>query len=337
MIAINDIHIGAIRSAGTTPASALALREYALLALAGMLECIDEDLVILGDLFDTYSVPMKDLLDTYTLLRDWLKRGHKLTLVPGNHDVSTDSAKMGSFQFMGKLLLDHPTVQYLPAGGWVSEGVYAIPHMPNQDIFNMELAKVPQCRFLLLHANYDNHFAKESDHSLNVSEDQAKESLAQTLVFAHEHATRIALNGKVWVMGNQFPMSISDCLDGSDKFMHQIAGDKINPIKVWDRKENYVEMDWRSPESTTANFIRFVGTASAEESAAAADTVARYRKGSEAFVVGNGVRVQTAEGQEQLEVESLEQVRAFDVMAALKNFLTEKEYEKLVRLPATNL
>lgn len=332
---LNDIHIGAIRSAGTTPASALALRKYALDSFSSLLDHINEDLVILGDLFDTYSIAMTDLLTTYQTLTRWLEKGHNLTLIPGNHDLSTDSAKMSSFQFMGQLLINHPNVQYISGGGWVDEkeGVYCISHVHNQDLFDMELAKVPPCKFLLVHCNYDNHFAKDSDHSLNLSEDQAKASKAETIVFAHEHAPRTLLGGKVVVMGNQFPMSISDCLDGHDKFMHQIAGDKINPIKVWDRKTEYVEMDWRSPEPTDAKFIRFVGSASAEESAAAADTVARYRKASEAFVVGNGIRVHTAEGQEQLEIESLEQVRSFDVMAALKNYLTEKEYGKIASLP----
>lgn len=336
MIAINDVHIGAIRSAGTTPASALALRKYALSEFESLLNHVNEDLVIVGDLFDTHSIPMTDLLATYQLLRKWLDKGFNLSLLPGNHDLSTDSAKMGSFQFMAQLLIDEPTVQYLSSGGWVDEdlGVYGIPHMPNQDIFDMELAKVPECKFLLVHCNYDNFFAKDSDHSLNLSEAQAKASKAETIVFAHEHAPRTALGGRVVIMGNQFPTSVSDCLDGNDKFMHQITGDKINPIKVWDRKTEYVEMDWRSPEHTTAKFIRFVGTATAEEAVAAADTIARYRKASEAFVVGNGVKVQGAEGQAQLEVESLEQVRAFDVMAALKNYLSEKEYAKLQNLQA---
>jgi metallophosphoesterase superfamily enzyme len=334
MLVINDLHIGAIRSAGTTPSSALALRRYALDSFSSLLDHTNEDLVILGDLLDAHSIPMQDLLETYLMLNKWLEKGHCLHLIPGNHDVSTDSSKLSSFQFLGKLLIDHPTVQYLQGGGWIDEedGIYAVSHVPNQDLFDMELAKVPECKFLLVHCNYDNHFAKDSDHSLNLSEEQAKVSKAGTIVFAHEHAPRKLLGGKVVVMGNQFPMSISDCLDGHDKFMHQIAGDKINPIKVWDRKTEYVEMDWRSPEPTDAKFIRFIGTASAEESAAAADTVARYRKASEAYVVGNGIRVQTSEGQKQLEIESLEQVRAFDVMAALKDYLTEKEYGKLQSL-----
>jgi len=333
MFILSDIHIGAIRSAGTTPSSALALRHYALARLSDLLTKVEEDLVILGDLFDTYSVPMSDLLVTYRMLESWVKnKNKKLTLIPGNHDLSTDSAKMSSFQFLGELLATVQGVKYLQGGGYVTENVYAISHVPNQDIFELEIAKVPKCEFLLLHANYNNNFAKESDGSLNLSEEQAKASKAGTIVFAHEHAPRKLLGGKVVVMGNQFPMSISDCLDGHDKFMHQIAGDKINPIKVWDRKTEYVEMDWRSPEPTDAKFIRFIGTASAEESAAAADTVARYRKASEAYVVGNGIRVQTSEGQKQLEIESLEQVRAFDVMAALKDYLTEKEYGKLQSL-----
>ena len=62
MIVINDVHLGAIRSAGTTISSALALREWMLEQFKSMLEVIDEDLVILGDLFDTYSIPAPDLL-----------------------------------------------------------------------------------------------------------------------------------------------------------------------------------------------------------------------------------------------------------------------------------
>lgn len=334
MIVISDLHIGAIRSAGTTPASALALRKYALANLADLMEHINEDCCVLGDLFDTYSVPMSDLLTTYQIFSNWLRKGYKLYGARGNHDASNDSSKMSSFDFLFALLSQNEKVACVTKGQWINEalGIYCVPHMVNTDLFDMELAKVPECKFLLVHCNYDNHFAKDSDHSLNLSEEQAKASKAQTIVFAHEHAPRKLLGGKVVVMGNQFPMSISDCLDGHDKFMHQIAGDKINPIKVWDRKAEYVEMDWRSPEPTDAKFIRFIGTASAEESAAAADTVARYRKASEAYVVGNGIRVQTSEGQKQLEIESLEQVRAFDVMAALKDYLTEKEYGKLQSL-----
>lgn len=334
MIVLNDLHIGVIRSAGTTPASALALRKYALSEFGSLLDHVDEDLTILGDLFDTYSIPMTDLLATYQLLVGWLEKGHRLYGVRGNHDASNDSSRMGSFDFLFALLSQNKNVTYVTAGQWLDKelGVYCISHVANTDIFDMELAKVPDCKFLLVHCNYDNFFAKDSDHSLNLSEAQAKACKAETIVFAHEHAPRKALGGKVVIMGNQFPTSVSDCLDGNDKFMHRITTDAVQPIKVWDRNTHYVEMDWRSPEPTTANFIRFVGTASAEEAAAAADTIARYRKASEAFVVGNGVKVQGAEGQAQLEVESLEQVRAFDVMAALKDYLTEKEYAKLQSL-----
>ena len=331
-VVINDLHIGTIRSAGTTPASALALRKYALESLKQMLDNIDENLVILGDLFDTYSVPMQDLLETYTLLSKWCAKGHCLTLVPGNHDLSSDSSKMSSFEFLSKLLLSQPNVQYIQGGDWVDDDIYAVSHVHNQDLLNLELSKVPKCRFLLLHANYDNHFAKESDHSLNVSEEQARTCKAEVVCFAHEHNTRTALNGKVYVFGNQFPMSISDCLDGHDKFMHQLDS-TVYPIKTWDRSTNYQELDWRNPQTSEAKFIRFVGSATAEEAAAASEVIARYRRTSQAFVVGNGVKVQSAEGQAELEVASLEQVRSFDVMSALKDYLTEKEYNKLQTLP----
>lgn len=333
-VVINDLHIGSVRSAGTTPASALALRKYALKSLETILENVSEDLIVLGDLLDTYSIPMSDLLETYRLLNRWLSKGYCLTLIPGNHDLSTDSSKLSSFEFLGRLLVEEPSVQYIQGGGWVYEkqGIYAISHVANQALLDLELSKVPKCRYLLLHANYNNHFAKESDNSLNISEEQAEQSKAEVLCFAHEHSTRTALKGKVYVFGNQFPMSIADCLDGHDKFMHRL-GKSIEPVQTWHRDANYAEIDWRNPVASEAAFIRFVGSAKAEEAAAAAEVIARYRRTSQAFVVGNGVKVQGAEGQVELEVASLEQVRAFDVMSALKDYLTEKEYSKLQNLP----
>jgi metallophosphoesterase superfamily enzyme len=331
MLIANDLHLGVLRSAGTTPSSAAALRQYALDSFEQLLARTDEHLVILGDLFDQYNVPMTDLLKTFKLLETWLQQGHKLTLMPGNHDLSTDSSKLGSFQFLGALLADVPQVTYIPLAGWVEKEVYAISHCVNQDEFNLQLSKVPECRYVLLHANYDNTFAVESDHSLNVSEQQAKDCKAQTLVFAHEHNHRKLLGGKVYVLGNQFPTSVSDCLSDQDKFMHRLTPDGIERIKFWDRATSYAELDWRNPTETTAQFVRFTGTATPEEGAAVADTIARYRKASDAFVVSNAVKI-GSEDRAEFEVQSLDQARSFDVMGALKKFLTEDEYSILEKL-----
>ena len=212
MIVIHDLLLGVQRSAGTTPASASALTVWMQQEFDNTLDRVNEDLVIVGDLFDTYQVPLRAVLATYTSLLNWLRKGHNLCLIPGNHDLSTDSSKLSSFQFLSQLLLDHPNVKYISGGGYVAEDVYAISHVPNEDLFDLELSKVPKCKYLLLHCNYDNNFAKESDHSLNISEEQCEKLPVEFVFFAHEHYYREELRGKVFIAGNQFPSSVSDCL-----------------------------------------------------------------------------------------------------------------------------
>lgn len=332
MIIINDLHVSAFRSAGATPASAAALRRYALDYFENMLNQADEHLVIQGDLYDTYSIPMSDLLRSYQILEAWLTKGHKLTLIPGNHDLSKDTSKLGSFQFLAGLLEGHQQVQYIQGAGWVADNVYAISHVTNQDEMDMLLERVPECRYLLLHTNYNNFHAQGSDHSLDVSEQQAKDSKAGTLVFAHEHNHRIELQGRVFVLGNQFPSSVADCLSPQDKYMHRLTADGVERIRTWSREGSYQELDWKNPEPSEAQFIRFTGTATSEEAAAVVDTIARYRKTSTAFVVSNAVHIGENSAMDEFTVTSLEQARSFDVMGALKKFLTDEEYTILENL-----
>ena len=81
---LNDVHLGANRSAGTTGPSKLALKRAMLAQFHALLP--NSDLMILGDLFDSYDVAISDLLDVHDVLSTWLAKGHKLFLVPGNHD-----------------------------------------------------------------------------------------------------------------------------------------------------------------------------------------------------------------------------------------------------------
>lgn len=332
MIVISDLHLGVLRSAGTTPTSALALTDWMHKQFNSILERVDEDLVILGDLFDTYQVPLRTVLATYNSLLKWLDKGHKLVAVPGNHDLSTDSSKLSSFQFLGQLLLDHPNFTYHSGGGFISDGVYAISHVTNQDLIDMELAKVPKCKYLLLHANFNNPFAKSSDHSLNVTAEQCESTPADTILFAHEHYYREELRGKVFIAGNQFPSSVSDCLHKDDKFMTRL-GDKPERLMTW-AKEGYAEIDWRNPEASDAQFIRFVGHCKPDEAAEMANVIAAYRRSSDAFVITNAVKVgEDTEGAE-LELKSLEEISKFSVMAALKDYLSEDDMKILESLNA---
>ena len=332
MIVIHDLHLGVQRSAGTTPASATALTVWMQQQFDSILDRVNEDLVILGDLFDTYQVSLRTVLATYTSLSDWLRKGHNLCLIPGNHDLSTDSSKLSSFQFLAQLLLEHPNVTYHSGGGFIADGVYAISHVTNQDLIDMELAKVPKCKYLLLHCNYDNNFAKASDHSLNISREQCENLPADVVFFAHEHYYREELRGKVFIAGNQFPSSVSDCLHKTDKFMTRLA-DKPERLMTW-AKKGYAEIDWRLPEESDAQFIRFVGHCKPDEAAEMANVIAAYRRSSDAFVITNAVKVgEDTEGAE-LELASLEAINKFNVMDALKEYLSVEDVKILESLNA---
>jgi hypothetical protein len=221
--------------------------------------------------------------------------------------------------------------------------------MPNQDCFDLELAKVPKVKYLLLHVNYNNNFAKESDHSLNLSEEQAKALPVEKIVFAHEHYARTALKGKVFVCGNQVPSSVSDCLDGRDKTLTILsASGEIESEVTWRSSDEttttavfagsmeaqtltictgsgFREMNWKNVQETVAQFVRFVGEAKPEEVAEMVSVIARFRKNSKAFVVSNAVKVLGSDGLVLQEAASLEEARAFDIMGALKKVLTEEQ------------
>lgn len=338
MIIIHDTHLGVQRSAGTTPDSAAALTGWMQEQFASILNRVDEDLIVLGDLFDTYQVPLKTVLDTMSLLSMWLEKGHKLYLIPGNHDLSTDSSKMSSFQFLGAVFKNHPRVVYQQGGGHITEDVYAISHVTNQDLFDLELSKVPKCKYLLVHANYDNNFAKESDHSLNMSREQVEAAPVEVVFFAHEHYYREDLRGKVFISGNQFPSSVSDCLHKTDKFMTRL-GDKPERIMTWATAGGiegggYAELDWRNPEASDAHFIRFIGSCKAEEAADMANVIAAYRKASKAFVVTNAVKVGSDTEGAELELDSLEAINQFSVMDALRDYLSADDIKILESLNA---
>ena len=331
MLVINDLHIAATRVAGTTPTSAAALKKFTLDSFESFMSGANESVLIAGDLFDVWQAGLSDVLRTYQILKAWLTKGHRLVVMAANHDLSTDSSKFGSLQFLMALLSDEPNVQFvIHAGAWVAEGMYCVPHVANSDLFDMELAKVPECEVLFLHANLDNPWACSSDHSLNVTREQLDKLPAKLVYFGHEHHARRL--GKAFVGGVQRPTSVSDCLDKKDKFAYRITGTTIEPIKTWDSATNYEEIDWRNPAPSTAQFIRFIGHATPAEAADMADVIARYRRSSEAFVVANAVKVgEDTEGNE-LALNSLEAISKFNVMEALRDHLAPEEFKVLENL-----
>lgn len=345
---VNDLHLGVIRSGGTTQESAAELRKWAMDQYRYLLPDGAGNVIINGDMFDTYMVPMSDLLDAYQITCDWLGSGDRtLTLIPGNHDLSKNSANIGSFQFLAHLLMARfpDKVVYLVGGNWINEddGLYAISHVPNQALFDLELDRVPEgVKTLLLHCNYDNTFACASDHSLNIMRDQAKVLVKRgvTLVLGHEHQGRTIMNDKVIIVGNQFPTSISDCLahgegqkDGT-KYLLEIDGEDMELIPTWTRGQavgGYAEADWQNPDVGNADFIRVTGQATAAQAAEVIKVISKLRQSLKAFVITNSVKIEGAGDDAEL-AESVEDIRSVNVIEMLLETLDEEQQVVVRRL-----
>lgn len=335
LLVLNDLHLGVQRSGGTTPESAQKLRDYMMGKYEGLLS-LGTHVVINGDFFDTFQVPTSSLLQAYLTTAEWLTaKGEKLYLLPGNHDLSKNSAMISSFELLAHFLMSRfpDKVEYLAGGNWIDEaqGVYGISHVPNQDAFEFELEKVPAgARYLLLHANLDNAFAAEKEHSLNLSREQAKALVKRglTVIMGHEHQGRTILGDKVVVVGNQYPSSVSDCLAHGDgqkdghKYCLEINGEDMELIPTWSANDNgggFDEIDWQDlGQGVLANkmFIRVTGAATAEQSAEVIKVVSKFRQTSNAFVITNAVKVEGVQDTDAL-AQSVEDIRLVNVVDLL--------------------
>lgn len=336
---INDLHLGAVRTGGTTPATAYQLRLDLLKQFEELLVSIDTDLCIGGDLFDGADISKQDLLRTYQCLDDWLVRtGKNLYALNGNHDLSKNSTNFSAFQFL-MALLQASEKRYAGLVLHVDEPMntthgYMIPHLANQDLFDLALAAVPECDYLFVHCNYDNKFAVEKDHSLNMSEEQAKAAPVRHIIFAHEHKARRALQGKVLIVGNQFPSSVSDCLEIVFKRMLVIENGEPQFVETWRAEGDYSEQDWRELKDE-GRFIRIIGQATAAEATQVVTTISKFRASAKALVITNAVKVEGVNDAEQLAL-SHEEITSFNVYEAVCETLTPDEVSKLEKLKAIN-
>lgn len=343
---INDIHLGAVRKGGTTPTSQEHLRDYMFVRFNELLTNGD-DLIIAGDLFDSFEIAPRDWILAYSLISHWcqVNLDHKLFLIAGNHDHSPKGSRASSFEMLTTVLLneyDNVVVIDVDECKLIKNNIWAIAHCSNQDMFDLKLAEVKEYLsegdFLILHANYANGFADQSDHSLNVKNDVAKEfaDAGITLVFAHEHQRKIAIPhgcregcAPVVIMGNQIPSSIADCLGNDAKFFHTISGSLLTETQFWSRQDEdgYAELDWRSLErgfTVNASFIRITGQASSNEAAEVVDAIHKFRLKASAFVVSNAVKIEGIVEIDELP-ETFEAAKKFDVMQFIYDQLDADE------------
>lgn len=347
MIVINDTHLGVNRAGGTTAVTFAALSAYTHEQFEGLLkkcqELKDKALLINGDLLDQFLVPNATLLRTYNALAAAISGGviEELYLARGNHDYHPSGDKLSSFNLLGELLTDtYPNnvfvinePQIIETSGFTAT---VLPHAPNQDIFNLWVKEVvgdPQ-PYLFVHANYDNGFAAESDHSLNMSAEQCAElrqAGVKRIIFAHEHQQAEKPDG-VLIVGNQFPTSVSDCLGNDFKRALQIEGDTITQFETWTKAGSYFECDWKQLDKVPekAQFVRVKGEASAQEASDVLDRVSRLRKLHGAFVITNAVVVD-GRALDVTALEAVEEVKLFDVQEYLLQNLDNDAQRDRVR------
>lgn len=352
MLALNDIHVGVQRQAGTTPNSQEALRSYLFTGFRGTVaSATDDHLIIVGDLFDQFEVPPRDWIETFFILFDWCAKGKTLTLVAGNHDWSPKAFRMSSFETLARTLersFPHG-VKNIMIDEWAHiEGGIALAHCSNQDIFELKLDEVLKAvkpgDFVFVHANFDNNFAVHSDHSLNVSRDRGYQfkDAGATLVFAHEHQARTELGGAVFVMGNQWPTSIADCKGNDYKYAHRfVKGQDIEKIMTWAAGNDLCEGSWAAGvrgfgevswrdlgdvDPDGAMFVRVIGDASSNEASEVINAIAKYRQKSSAFVVTNATKIDGVAHVEELP-ETFEATAKFEVVDFIRKSVTPEQFE----------
>ena len=353
MLVINDLHVGVQRKGGTTPQTQQALRNYIRHGLQWLLDNEDHEIAVNGDLFDAFTVDIVEVMKTYDIFAEWLEGGVRtLNMIQGNHDANPRGDKVSSFHLLCHFLKARfgNAVNVLDSGfaeiGFNpcdNGAVFCIPHMPNQDMFNIEVEKaINSVRvgsityYLLLHCNYKNTFAEHADHSLNLSDDQVGRLIMAgwNLVIAHEHVGYELRSGRVRVVGNQVPSSVSDCIGDDEKNALTIKDGVATYLPTWRSKGSFAEIDWRELDDADEGlkFIRVVGECTAEQSAEMVNAVATLRQKHGAFVISNAAKVDGLAAIEDGVADSLENLATFNVMDELAEVLTSEELDKVKAL-----
>ena len=338
---INDTHLGVTRTAGTTNTSATKLQSWMLRQFDSLLnQCRDSNLLINGDLFDRFEVDKGIEFCVYARLLVWLKENPRqvLFLSAGNHDLSKDSSRRSSFINLCKYLSIsgcQERVRIMEEGvNLIIDGVAVIPHIPNQELLeaNLEAAlQIEGLHTLFLHCNFDNHFASQTDHSLNLSAERAQQFAEKgvQLVLGHEHHGRHL--GNVRIIGNQIPSSIADCLDPNKiKQYAVLEGRELTLHDFMPVEDVFAEVDWQTDTLPDRQFIRVTGEATYEQASEVVQRIAEWRKSSDAFVITNAVKVGSLDTQTALpDVQSA----SFDVWKMLLEKLPEdlREFAEEVR------
>lgn len=334
-----DWHLGVKRGAGTTPATQEALKAYIRETLEAQLD--DMDHLICGDLFNDFTVDTAEVLAAYGIFDKWLtKYGRKLALVRGNHDYHESAGRLSSFDLLGAILGSQFPEQVTVVSAITEwKQFLLVPHLPNNEILNLEVERLSGVsgKIIVFHANVDNPFAAESQHSLNLTSEQVKQLVSQgnKVLCGHEHQFRSLVGGSCLVLGNSVPSSVADCL-GNDTKLFAVADGLDVTLHHHLRISNiFTEVRWTDLDSPSLDgklFIRVMGDCSSDQSSEMVNAVAKLRQKSKAFVVSSAVKIEGVAQMEGLADLSMESINKFDVLHALLEELTEQEQEVIKEL-----
>jgi predicted phosphodiesterase len=305
---LGDVHLGLRRTTGVTKQSLAAFTNWQFQYLHGFLmEVLPEDkpVLFMGDLFDSGSVDFGLVLRLIQLFESCTQQ---IYILRGNHDIMKDRTRLSALEFLGKVC-DQVTVIDEPI---ILDEYALVPHMPNQTLFNEAVMDCAgKAKVLITHANYDNEFTENSDHSLNLSPAQARRF--DFVVCGHEHAPR--KDNNVFLTGGLFPTKVEEA---ADRIVWSLSPDEIRELTRFSPR--YADVYWRDLDDTrpdVADFICVTGEAPPDEASAFIMALSRFRQHSDAFMIQNSVKVRS-EGLHEIQDAAIDK---FDALKALLSIL----------------
>lgn len=306
---ISDLHQGLTRKTGVTAESLAQFENDKIKSLAALLaQHEDKEIIVAGDLFDSHDVTLRSILQVASTL---LTHPKKVWIIAGNHDLSKNTLKMSSLKFLSEwVIMNSTNVEVIFEPQTIGENIFAVPHMPNQELFD-EAIKHATTDILITHCNYENGFAVEKDHSLNLTKKQAKKF--KMVISGHEHNARTV--GNVHMVGAFAPCNVGEA--SVEKFSHVFDPQRMSLTTEGQSPHTYQEIHWKDMDTALAvDFLKIVGEATAAEAPTVLSAVAALRKKSSAYMIQNSVTVESIELGE-VEGASFESVNTMELLGSI--------------------
>jgi len=329
---VSDLHQGLTRKTGVTTESLERFENDKITDLALLLsQHEDKEVIVAGDLFDSHKVSFHSVLQVATVL---LNHPKKVWVVAGNHDLSKNTTKMSSLDFLsGWVAMQDTNVKVIfdPTPIGPNHEILLVPHMPNQEIFDEVLASSSGFPILITHCNYENNFTIDKDHSLNLTKAQAKKF--KMVISGHEHNKRTV--GNVHMVGSFAPCTVGEA--SVSKCSHVLDEGDLKLTKIITTQQEshlaYGEVHWRELlENASANtdfsFLKVVGEATAAEAPTILSAVAKLRKVASCYMIQNAVVVETLELGD-LEGASFDSVNTWELLSGILSDEHKKHLEEL--------